>query len=64
MRPLVFSVILPSLLLVSGLIMVLLNFNYGGLLIGAGVLWLIVSFLIEYKDNETQPLGMGRGRKR
>ncbi len=64
MRPLVFSVVLPAILLVSGLIMVLLNFNYGGLFIGAGILWLIVSFLIEYKDNESQPLGMGRGRKR
>ncbi len=64
MRPLVFSVIIPALLIVSGLIMVLLNFNYGGLLIGAGFLWLIVSFLIEYKDNESQPLGMGRGRRR
>jgi hypothetical protein len=64
MRPLVFSVIIPALLIVSGLIMVLLNFNYGGLLIGAGILWLIVGFLIEYKDNESQPLGMGRGRRR
>ncbi|MBE2217497.1 MAG: hypothetical protein IAE90_04790 [Ignavibacteria bacterium] len=64
MRPLIFSVILPSLLLVSGLIMILLNFNYGGILIGAGIIWLVVSFLIEYKDNESQPLGMGRGRKR
>ncbi len=64
MRPLVFSVIIPALLIVSGLIMVLLNFNYGGLLIGAGILWLNVSFLIEYKDNESQPLGMGRGRRR
>ncbi len=64
MRPLVFSVIIPALLIVIGLIMVLLNFNYGGLLIGAGILWLIVGFLIEYKDNESQPLGMGRGRRR
>ncbi len=64
MRPLVFSVILPALLLISGLIMILLDFNYGALVIAAGVIWFVVGFLIEYKDNESQPLGMGRGRKR
>jgi len=64
MRPLVFSVILPALLLISGIIMILLNFNYGALVIGAGVIWFVVGFLIEYKDNESQPMGMGRGRKR
>lgn len=64
MRPLVFSVILPALLLISGIIMILLSFNYGALFIGAGVIWFVVGFLIEYKDNESQPMGMGRGRKR
>jgi hypothetical protein len=64
MRPLVFSVIIPSLFIILGLVMILLGFNYGGLLVGTGVLWLIVAFLIGYKDDETQPLGMGRGRKR
>lgn len=64
MRPLVFSVILPASLIVLGIILVLLQYNEGIYLAGGGVLWLIVSFLIGYKDDEEQPLGMGRGRKR
>lgn len=64
MRPLFFSVILPALLLISGIIMVILNVEYGIFLAGIGVLWLIISFLIGYKEDEPQPLGMGRGRER
>lgn len=64
MRPLLFSVLIPSAFIVLGIIFVLLNIQYGVLISASGVLWLIVSFLIGYKDDENQPLGMGRGRKR
>jgi len=64
MRPLVFSIILPALLIVLGIIMILFQYNEGIYLAGAGGLWLVISFLIGYKDDEEQPLGMGRGRKR
>jgi hypothetical protein len=64
MRPLLFSVLLPVGLIILGIILVLLGFHPGALLAAGGALWLIFAFFIEYKDNEKQPLGMGRGRKR
>lgn len=64
MKAIMFSVIIPVLLIIGGIIMVLFNYDYGVLPIGAGVLWLVVSFLIGYKEDEEQPLGMGRGRQR
>ncbi|MCC6866288.1 MAG: hypothetical protein IT280_09045 [Ignavibacteria bacterium] len=59
-----FSVIIPAILIVAGIISIFLNFSYGYFAIGAGVIWLIISFLIDYKEDESQPLGMGRGRER
>ncbi len=64
MKSIIFSVILPVLLTIIGIIAILLNFQDGFFIIGTGVLWLIISFLIDYKEDESQPLGMGRGRKR
>ena len=64
MRTLFLTVLLPSFFIILGIIMILLNADYGIYITGAGVLWLIISFLIEYKEEEEQPLGMGRGRKR
>ncbi len=64
MKTMFYSVILPVSLIVAGIISILLDFPYGYFLIGAGVLWLIISFIIDYKEDESQPLGMGRGRKR
>ena len=64
MKAILFSVIIPIFLIIGGIVMVLLKFDYGVLLIGAGFLWLVVSFLIGYKEDEEQPLGMGRGRER
>jgi membrane-bound ClpP family serine protease len=64
MRPILFSVIIPALLIILGIIFILLDVEYGVFLSATGIIWLIVSFLIGYKDDEPQPLGMGRGRKR
>ncbi len=64
MRPLIFSVILPSLLIIIGIIVVLTISNFGVLVSAAGAVWLILSFFIEYKEDEEQPMGIGRGRKR
>ena len=64
MRTLFLTVLLPSLFIILGIILILLNADYGIYITGAGVLWLIILFLIEYKEEEEQPLGMGRGRKR
>lgn len=64
MRQLIYSVILPSLLIIAGIITVLTYSNYGVLISAIGVLWLLLSFFIEYKEDEEQPLGLGRGRKR
>ncbi len=64
MRPLIFSVILPSLLIILGIITVLTFSNYGVLISVIGVVWLLLSFFIEYKEDEEQPMGLGRGRKR
>ncbi len=64
MRTTLFSVILPASLIVLGLCLVLLGIEYGIFAAGAGALWLILSFLIGYKDDEAQPQGMGRGRER
>lgn len=64
MRQLIYSVILPSLLIIAGIITVLTYSNYGVLISAVGVLWLLLSFFIEYKEDEEQPLGLGRGRKR
>lgn len=64
MRPIFFSVIFPSLLIILGIIIVLAISNFGVLISVAGAVWLLLSFFIEYKENEEQPLGIGRGRKR
>ncbi|HRE10365.1 MAG TPA: hypothetical protein PK605_11965 [Ignavibacteria bacterium] len=64
MRSLFLTVLLPSFLIILGIILILLNAEFGIFLAAAGVLWLIISFLIDYKEDEEQPLGMGRGRKR
>lgn len=64
MKPFVFSVIMPILFIISGIIMMLMYIEYGLYVAGIGGLWLIISFLIGYKEDEEQPLGMGRGRKR
>jgi len=64
MRPILYSVIIPVLLIIGGIILVLTKFDFGIFLTGTGILWLIISFLIGYKEDEKQPLGMGRGRER
>jgi hypothetical protein len=64
MKAIMFSVIIPVVFIIGGIIMILFKYDYGVLLTGAGVLWLVISFLIGYKENEEQPLGMGRGRQR
>jgi len=64
MRPILFSVILPVGLIILGIILVLASVYPGALLSAAGAIWLIIAFFIEYKEDEKQPLGMGRGRKR
>ena len=64
MKALFLSVILPAFLIIAGIIMLLLGIPYGIYSAGLGVLWLIISFLIDYKEDEEQPMGMGRGRER
>jgi len=64
MRSLFLTVLLPSFLIILGIILILLNVSYGIFLAAIGVLWLVIAFLIGYKEEEEQPLGMGRGRKR
>lgn len=64
MRPILFSVILPVGLIIIGIILVLSSVYPGALITAAGAIWLIIAFFIEYKEDEKQPLGMGRGRKR
>jgi hypothetical protein len=64
MRGKLFSIIIPAALIILGVILMFLYIETGLYLAGAGLMWLIISFLIGYKDDEPQPLGMGRGRKR
>lgn len=64
MRTLILSIILPAFFIILGIILILLNADYGVFVTAVGVLWLVLSFLIEYKEEEDQPLGIGRGRKR
>ena len=64
MRPLIFSVIIPSLFIITGIIIVLTYSNYGVLISAVGAIWLLLSFFIGYKEDEEQPMGIGRGRKR
>lgn len=64
MRTLFLSIVFPSFFIILGIILILLNADYGIFISAIGVLWLLLSFLIEYKEEEDQPLGIGRGRKR
>ena len=64
MRSLFLTVLLPSFLIILGIILIILNADYGIFLTAIGVLWLVISFLIGYKEDEEQPMGMGRGRQR
>ena len=64
MRTLILSVILPAFLIIAGIIMLLLGVTFGIFSSAVGVVWLIISFLIDYKEDEEQPMGMGRGRDR
>ncbi len=64
MRTLFLSIVFPSFFIILGIILILLNADYGIFISAIGVLWLLLSFLIEYKEEEEQPLGIGRGRKR
>lgn len=64
MRPILFTVILPSFLLITGIIMLILGYSDGIFLSFIGIVWLVISFLLIYKDDEPNTLGMGRGRKR
>ncbi|HWA06016.1 MAG TPA: hypothetical protein VG961_05675 [Ignavibacteria bacterium] len=64
MRTLFLSIILPAFFIILGIILIILDATYGIFVTAAGVLWLLLSFLIEYKEEEEQPLGIGRGRKR
>ena len=64
MRTLFLSIVFPSFFIISGIIFILLNADYGIFISAIGVLWLLLSFLIGYKEEEDQPLGIGRGRKR
>lgn len=64
MKPIAYSVILPVFLIILGIILFLFEMPFGVFLSAAGSIWLIISFLIGYKEDEQQPLGMGRGRQR
>jgi hypothetical protein len=64
MRGKLFSIVIPVALIILGVILMFLYVESGLYITGAGILWLIIAFLIGYKDDEPQPLGMGRGRKR
>ena len=64
MRTLFLSIVFPSFFIILGIILILLNADYGIFISAIGVLWLLLSFLIGYKEEEDQPLGIGRGRKR
>ncbi len=64
MRTLFLSIVFPAFFIILGIILILLSADYGIFVIAIGVLWLVLSFLIEYKEEEEQPLGIGRGRKR
>jgi hypothetical protein len=64
MRPILFTVIMPSFLMIAGIIMLILGYSNGVFVSFIGVVWLIISFLLIYKDDEPNTLGMGRGRKR
>jgi hypothetical protein len=56
--------VFPAFFIILGIILILLSADYGIFVTAIGVLWLVLSFLIEYKEEEEQPLGIGRGRKR
>ncbi len=64
MRTLFLSIIFPAIFIILGIILILLKADYGIFVTAIGVIWLVLSFLIEYKEEEDQPLGIGRGRKR
>ncbi len=64
MRTLFLSIVFPAFFIILGIILILLSADYGIFVTAIGVLWLVLSFLIEYKEEEEQPLGIGRGRKR
>lgn len=64
MRPLFFSVIIPVFFIIIGIILLLLGIIYGVYITAIGGIWLVVSFLIDYKEDDEKPLGMGRGRQR
>ena len=64
MRTLFLSIVFPSFFIILGIILILLNADYGIFISAIGVLWLLLSFLIGYKEEEDQPLGIGRSRKR
>lgn len=64
MRSLLFSVLIPSFLIILGIILLLVGLQYGLFISAIGAIWLVVSFIIDYKEDEKQPLGMGRGRPR
>ncbi|MEO8512542.1 MAG: hypothetical protein ABI543_03185 [Ignavibacteria bacterium] len=64
MRTLLLSVILPVFLIITGIVLLLLDVDYGIYISVVGGIWLVIAFLIDYKEDEEQPLGMGRGRQR
>lgn len=64
MKSLILTVLIPSFLIILGIILLLLGVQYGLFISAIGAIWLVVSFLIDYKEDEKQPMGMGRGRPR
>lgn len=64
MRTLFLSIVFPAFFIILGIILIILSIDLGIFVTAIGVLWLVLSFLIEYKEEEEQPLGIGRGRKR
>jgi hypothetical protein len=64
MRTLFLSIVFPAFFIILGIILIILSIDFGIFVTAIGVLWMVLSFLIEYKEEEEQPLGIGRGRKR
>ncbi len=64
MRSLIYPVIIPGFLIIVGLALLIYQQPYGLLIAAVGGVWMLLSFLIGYKEHEEFPMGMGRGRKR
>lgn len=64
MRSLIYPVIIPGIMIITGLALMIYQQPYGIFIAVIGAIWMVLSFLIGYKEDEELPMGMGRGRKR